>query len=178
MAKNKRNVEKISEISKRGRVPFSVDADLLAINEVASNATTQRGKLDIFYRLKALSTLGNERRVSWICDAAKLKAGEKSAWKPGILSELGKIEDRKNMLSIALEICELKPKTKDAIRMIRRTRLGPSKPGTAAGVHGAIINAINHYLSEHPDTSWDIVEEGLDLMAQSVEQSRQDSVTE
>lgn len=178
MAKNKRTVENVSEISKRGRVPFSVDADLLAINEAASNATTQRGKLDIYYRLKALSSLGNDPRLSWICEPEKMKAGERNSWKPGILSELGKIKDRKNMLSIALEICEFKPKTKDAIRMIRRARLGPSKPGTAAGVHGAIINAINQYLSEHPDTSWDIVEEGLDLMAQSVEQSRQDSVTE
>ena len=176
MAKNKRTVENVSEISKRGRVPFSVDAELLAINEAAFNATTQRGKLDIYYRLKALSILGNDPRVSWICDAAKLKTGEKSAWKPGILSELGKIEDKENMLSIALDICELKPKTKDAIRMIRRTRLGPSKPGTVAGVHGAIINAINRYLSEHPDTSWDIIEEALDLMTETIQKSRLDSV--
>lgn len=178
MAKKKLYVENVSEISKRGRVPFSVDADLVAINDAASNATTQRGKLDIYYRLKALSILGNDPRVAWICDAAKLKAGEKSSWKPGILSELGKIEDGKNMLSISLEICELKPKTKDAIRMIRRARLGPSKPGTVAGVHGAMINAVNRYLSEHPETSWDIVEAALDLMTETVERSRQSTVTE
>jgi hypothetical protein len=53
-----------------------------------------------------------------------MERGDPDCWKASILVELGRIEDIQEMLNIAAEICELKPKTKAAILMVRGLRLG------------------------------------------------------
>jgi ribosomal protein L31E len=73
-----------------------------------------------------------------------------------ILTEIGRVcqshgdDDAK---TIALRICELKPKAKDAVRMIRQWRTGKRAKGKASRLLKEIVQTINDYLQRHPETS-------------------------
>ena len=122
--------EAASEKRKRGRPPIMGEDIARHIDLTAGgNVQTHRHKLNIYYQIRALSLLGEDSHFSWLVDLPKAKAGAKNAWKPGILSELGRIWDDEGLKIVALRICELKPKTKDAITMIRRVRLAAIREG-------------------------------------------------
>jgi hypothetical protein len=55
-----------------------------------------------------------------------MKAGAPNAWRPSILSELGRFRNDETLRSFALALCEMRPrpKTKEAVSMLRRVRLG------------------------------------------------------
>ena len=58
-----------------------------------------------------------------------------------ILAELGRIEDEDDLRSIARQICELKPGSKEAVAMIRQWRTGKSPSGDAISLTNALIAA-------------------------------------
>jgi hypothetical protein len=119
--------EIISEAAskKRGRPRLmSTEYEKMLRGLFGHEVRTQRGLHNVYYRQRALSVLGQYNEFKWLCDPEKMERGDLDCWKPSILVELGRIEDIQEMLNIATEICELKPKTKAAILMVRGLRLG------------------------------------------------------
>jgi hypothetical protein len=156
--------EAASEKRKRGRPPVMADHDEALVSYCAPDVRTRRGKLDVFYRQRALGILAirtKDKRFAWVADRAAIEAETKDAWKPGILSALGRIPNDEDLKAVALRVCELKPKTKDAIAMIRRWRTGKASAGDAVGLHKEIVRAVNDYLHRHPGTPWLEVEAAL-----------------
>jgi hypothetical protein len=95
-------------------------------------------------------------RFVWLVDSPEaIKAGTATGdfRKRTIMSELGRIDDDDDLLSIAEQVCELKPNTQDAVAMIRRWRLGKSPEADALGLTDAIVNVINRYIGTHPGTT-------------------------
>jgi hypothetical protein len=89
----------------------------------------------------------------------------------GILAELGRIEDDDALKAVATRVCELKPRNKDAVVMIRRWRTGKAPAGGALGLTDALIRCINDYIASHPGTTWQMVRAALENAADAVEES-------
>jgi hypothetical protein len=162
----------ISENSskKRGRPPL-LDDDRLALVKYASNAHSLRYKQDVYYRQRALGILLGDPRFSWLCDAGRMSAGLANAWRPTILSALGRIQDDESLRRAALAICEARPKARDGVRMVRQWRLNRSKPGDALQLSNEIIRAINSYLARYPSTTWLQVEQAMHTARMQVEEA-------
>lgn len=146
---------------KRGR-PCVIDDLIEKELELFPEVHTRRGKIDLWNRLFALHFLEDNPRFLWLADFKKMEAGAPHAWKPSILSELGRIKNVEDMKAIALQICELKPKTKEAVCMIRRWRTGKKPSGNVWDLGDKITKAIDKYIMSHQGITWDQVKTALD----------------
>ena len=122
------NISENQSKKKRGR-PRVIPDELRKIVENTTNATTERHRQNVRYQLIALGVLMDDPLFSWLCDGEAMKQGKSHAWKPTILSELGRIEVPFLIQKIAAQICEQKPKVRDAVILVRRIRLGKEKVG-------------------------------------------------
>lgn len=68
--------------------------------------------------------------------------------KKSLLSELGRILNRRELVETAERICKLKPKSREGVAMLRRWRLG-EKAGDAEELAGAIRRVIARYRVDH-----------------------------
>jgi hypothetical protein len=136
------------------------------------DAKTERGRQDVFYRLSAVAQLKDDERFTWLCDKAAMVAGKKDAWKPSILTELGRIESYQDLVEVALEICKIKPKTKDAIAMIRRWRTGCEPASDADKFWSFLAKEVNKYARQHPSFERDVVVSTLRELADHIERDR------
>lgn len=144
--------ESASKKRKRGR-PKVMSPEMQKLTDFLSpDVRTQRGKQNVYYRNLASSILYEDKRFSWLADGDKMEAGIIGSWKPGILSELGRIIDLDDMKAVALRLCELKPKTKEAIAMIRGFRLGRTTKPDYMKLLIHLENSYNAYVRLHPDT--------------------------
>jgi hypothetical protein len=175
--------EAASAKRKRGRPPI-MGEEVTAIVDLGAgeNVKTHRHKLNVYYQMRALAVLPDDPRFTWLVGRAKAMPGAKDAWKgkirrqmmnrfpgkeewidakgalkQGILSELGRFGNDEDVKDIALHICELKPKTKNAVAMIRRWQ-GKGKPGDAWGLSREIVRTVNDYLERHPEMPKSAVE--------------------
>lgn len=80
-------------------------------------------------------------------------------WNPGeddlkhtILSELGRIEDDGEMVLVARDLCAMQPKTKDAVTIIRRLRLGEREPRPYQ-LQDELVATINDFWKRFPKTT-------------------------
>jgi len=153
--KDKGISEAASEKRKRGRPPVFDPGYRAAIGSLFNEVKTHRGKTDCLYRQRAFNLLEKDGRFAWVADGAKARAGSPDAWKPSILVELGRIPNDEDLKAVALRICELNPKTKEAVAMIRRFRLGREPEGNYLKLFAALESALNAYLSAHPSTPAD-----------------------
>jgi hypothetical protein len=101
---------------KRGRPPIIAPEMMAWARDCFPDVTSDRHQRNIAYMGKALCTLGGDPEFSWITAPA--------AWKPGILAELGRIDDDEAIRIIARKICEAKPLVRDAERAVREWRRG------------------------------------------------------
>ena len=161
--------EAASEKRKRGRPPVFDPAYRAAIGNLFNEVKTHRGKTDCLYRQRAFNLLSKDARFAWVADGAKARSGSPDAWKPSILVELGRIPNDEDLKAVALRICELKPKTKDAVSMIRRARLGREKEGNYLKLFAQLEAALNVYLSGHPSTPADWPVKALRDLADCIE---------
>lgn len=110
--------------ARRGRPrAFNYDAmgDLLRF--VRGDVHTRRGDQNILYRQRALAVL--ENGFPWLADTEAMRAGAPNAWKPGILTELGRIESEMLLRKCAAFICRRQPATvREGERMVRAWRNG------------------------------------------------------
>ena len=150
-----RSTETFSEtVSKnpRGR-PRLLDATHLALAEFATDAKTLRHKQNVHYRACAFAVLMHDERFLWLCDPKAMQESRPHSFRPTILAELGRISNEDDLKAIALRICEVKPKTKEAVVMIRRWRLNRSGKGDALKLANEVIATINDYLARYPETT-------------------------
>jgi hypothetical protein len=154
---------------KRGR-PRLLEPGILKVVSAATDAHSLRHKQDVHYRLRALGVLLDDSRFIWLCDGERMRAGLSHSYRPTILAALGRIADEADMRDVALELCETKPKARDAIQIVRRWRLGDRKPGDALQLANEIVGTINGYLSRHP-TTWQQVKGALAMAQEMVEEA-------
>jgi hypothetical protein len=124
--------ENVSKKEKRGR-PRIVDSKLEEIyrNDVGSY-TSRRTVHNVHYRVRAMSVLGLfdkpfPEAFRWLCDSSKqgIKGqSDRQGYRSTIMAELGRFSDDEVLRAYAGVICELKPKTQDAVRFLRCWRLG------------------------------------------------------
>jgi len=161
--------EAASQKRKRGRPPVFNPGYRAAMKTIFPDIKTHRGMTDSLYRGRAINLLTKDGRFAWVADGARMKAGAPGAWKPSILVELGRIPNDENLKAVALRICELKPKTKDAVSMIRRARLGREAEGNYLKLFAHLEAALNVYLSGHPSTPADWPVKALRDLADCIE---------
>jgi hypothetical protein len=161
--------EAASEKRKRGRPPVFDPAYRSEIGGLFNEVTTHRGMTDCLYRQRAFNLLSKDGRFAWVADGPRSAAGAPDALKSSILVELGRIPNDEDLKAVALRICELKPKTKDAVSMIRRVRLGREAKGGYLKLCESLENALNAYLSGHPSTPADWPVKALRDVADCIE---------
>ena len=141
------------------------------LRQMNPRVKTERGLLNVAYRLRAVTNIMHIPECSWLCDEEKMKAGESQAWKPTILIELGKILDVEAMISIALQICQIKPKGKQGALMVRNIRLGKNQ-GDIINLANEVIQTINGYMDRYEMSSESVLE-ALQVVYQKTEEMRQ-----
>ena len=119
-----------------------------ALKDLYPDITTDRGLLNVAYRIRAYGVLKDILGCSWLCDTEKMVRGEKDAWQATILMELGKIKDTEAMIAIALQICDIKPKQKQGALMVKQARLG-KQPGDTVDLANELIATINSYCNRY-----------------------------
>jgi hypothetical protein len=131
------------------------EANQELIKWTSQGVTTERGLLNVAYRIRAMQLLKDG--YPWLVDPIKARNGEPDAWQPLILMELGKIADVGAMQAIAAKLCEIKPKAKEGAAMVRNARLG--KPaGDPYQLANILIDKINHYTLTHEISKAEILE--------------------
>lgn len=104
---------------------------------------SERHRRDLVARQHAFRLLGNVRGCEWIADFKRCAAGD-SAWRPGILVELGRLLKAGwppgEVIAIARRLCRTRPRTKDAAARLRRLRLLWEGMGATRAVRLAGLN--------------------------------------
>jgi hypothetical protein len=54
------------------------------------------------------------------------------------------------MRACAVQLCKLKPKTRDAVVMVRRFRTGREAPADSLQLANEVIHLVNDYMQRHP----------------------------
>lgn len=111
------------------------------------------------YEVRAMRVLGLNKvnppdyPFSWLGDRSKIKAdvSARRFYRKTILAELGRFKSDKKLIKAATEICRLKPKTQDAIKMIRGWRLG--RVPSSVSLESIFRKAIEDYRKQHPDVT-------------------------
>jgi len=128
-------------------------------NGVYNDVQTERGKQN---RDNALCVIGvllnhpNPDAIRWLFDGPAHAAGKKKM-RFGILAELGRIHwqhgSDEEIHGLATLLSERKPKTRDAVAMLRRHRMNTHRPGSVLHLEKSICGTIDAYLATHPGTT-------------------------
>ena len=164
-------MENVTEKPKRGR-PRSTPPDWDLIMRRVGQTGTPRTLVNFYYTSRAMAVLNlksipEDDPLRWLYDPTLAAHNERAGFKQTILSELGRIPDDQLLRAVALQVCELKPKTRDAIIMIRRLRVGEGKPKPDQ-LETEIIHLIDNFRMRYPSTSWYDVFEALASVREAV----------
>lgn len=154
---------------KRGRPPVFSPEYRAAMGELFYEVRTHRGMSEIMYRQRAYGFLIDDARFSWLADRRKIEEKGRRGMKSSILAALGRITDEAELKAVALRICELKPKTKAAVAMINRFRLGRGPEANYLNLLIHLEKALNAYLATHPATPEDWITRALRDLAECIE---------
>ena len=107
--------------------------------------------------------------LHWLLDPEALRRRKPHVYRRTIVEELGRIEDDNRLLSVARQLCELKPRTSAAVAIIRKFR-GVQKPPDLVE---ALRCARHTYLRQHTELTLtdarDAVAALSEMMASQVE---------
>jgi hypothetical protein len=133
--------------SKRGRGrPKATPPEWDAIASAAYSRLHPRTHRKRFHAFRAIEALGKTAAQDF-----PYLLGKRERW--DILTELGLLDDNEQIREAAVEICEQKLNTKDAVVIIRRWRNGKRAPCDTKVLANEIAKAIRTYKVRHPDTS-------------------------
>ena len=138
------------------------------LRQMNPRVKTERGLLNVAYRLRAVTNLMHIPECSWLYGD---KTAEKDTAKSTILMELGKIKDIDVMTATALILCQLKPKGKQGALMVRNIRLGKNQ-GDIISLANEVIQTINGYMNRYEMSSESVLE-ALQIAYQKTEEMRQ-----
>jgi hypothetical protein len=169
-------VEPISEIvskKKRGRPLEGGQQWRKYLSGLHWEIKTGRGQLNVHYRVMAIRIICDAKnpKLNWLCEPEGMKAGT-SKGQLTILNELGKLYWNKELfLKVAEDLCENKPKTRDAVAFIRRVRLGERQPDTRQ-LAKEIRQTINYFWKRFPKLTLDQITLALDTVSAQVEEMK------
>ena len=175
---------RLSERPRRGRPKaFSENWEKLMAGQrvagmkVVGPSQTRRGQLNALYFLHALGVLSlcgvEHEQLRWLFDI------DENRFKRTILAELGRIQDNETMAKMAVDLCELKPITCDAVGMIRRFRLGGLPQASATGLlHHIIEYGIGPYEVTHTGVTPQLVREALRELLGRIHSTLEDEADE
>ena len=153
---------------RRGR-PRIIDKETEAlVEQFFPHIRTRRGKQNIDYQMYASSVLKNDPRFFWVVGNKEMH------WKPIILTELGRCLSAEVIKTFALKICELKPKSKDAVALIRIWRTGKQPEWNPFDLGNHIINTINEYKNRHSEMPWSDVENVLRVVLGHIQKEHEE----
>ncbi len=164
---------KIPEKKKRGRPSIlTFPNDEKYLRGIGENRVKDIRTLhNLHYQARATRLLGLAKTdhpkfpYHWLTNPAGQVFGKsmQSTYKATIIAELGRIKDKDDMKSAAKEICRLKPKTKDAVKMIRGWRLGrgPEVPSLEAMLH----DTAEKYIEKYPNVTRKDAQEVFRILA-------------
>lgn len=141
---------------KRGR-PAVYSEQQLNLARQYSDASTVRGKQNFLYMTRAIRVLDYDPAFCWLVGTREEINAGKKVFHNSILTELGRIKDDDNLRDIARQICEIKPRCKEALVMIRRWRTGKTLVGDAGSLTKAIIQTVEDYCAARADTTLQII---------------------
>jgi|SRR5579884_2719887 len=122
-----------------------------------SHASTVRGKQNFLCMTRAIEVLDYDPEFCWLVGTHEgINAGKK-VFHNSILTELGRIKDEDTLRDIARQICEIKPRCKDALVMIRRWRTGKTRAGDAESLTKAIVQTVEDYCAARSGTTLQII---------------------
>lgn len=127
---------------------------------------TGRGLANKMYQSRALQILGYAEPFHWLTSTEQEIGKGEGLMRFTLLSELGRIESSQDMQAAALELCRLKPRTKEGVAMIRGWR-GKRRRVGAIDLTKAIIRMVNSYLDAHPEITLAMVLAALENAGQA-----------
>jgi len=167
--------EVTSETKRReGRPARFSDETMAFVATLYPEVHSRRGLVDIAYRQRAIEVLKVIPACHWLCDFEGMVQGNDSAWQPGILMELGRIDDIDAMIAVAIEVCERQPPREEAIRLVRRYRGAPRAPQTSQ-LAIEIVDTINSYIKRYPQTTWEGIHDALALAQVACRAAQEDT---
>jgi hypothetical protein len=143
-----------------------------AANDHRLREGTHRTGVSKMWAFEALRCIVDNPQPSleWLVEESRSPRG----WRKTLLSELGRIEDAETILAVAREICDLNPKTRDAIAMIWSSRLGRFPEASPRGLESAIAAAVESYVMAHSEISMNQIAAVLDNLADHFEEGEED----
>jgi hypothetical protein len=141
---------------KRGR-PAVYSEQQMNLARQYSDASTVRGKQNFLYMTRAIRVLDYDPEFCWLVGTREEINAGKKVFHNSILTELGRIKDEDTLRDIARRICEIKPRCKDALVMMRRWRTGRTLAGDAGSLTKAIIQTVEDYCAARSDTTLPII---------------------
>ena len=164
-----------TEKPKRGRPPVFDESYLASLKGIWPEIQSRRAIVNMAYSLRAYGVVGNDKRFRWLIDKKKGAKNIHGWWKPGILSELGRIENDDDLKMVAAHVCKLKPSTsREAVGIIRNWRLDERKPADTFQLAETICKTINQYISLHPDLTFDDVGLSLTIVRECFDEVRRE----
>jgi hypothetical protein len=88
-----------------------------------------------------------------------------------VLSALGRMEDDEQMLELAREICARKPRDRDAVALIRRSRIERS-PESRRTLGETVASSVLCYVAEHPEMTRREIAKTLRNLALAYEEAK------
>lgn len=159
-------MENFSETRKGGR-PKRITSELRRVVDfaVGNPNATERTRHNKLFQMRAMNALGLDvdnppAAYLWIWGRPHVPRHGDHKVKWTVLAELGRIEDDDTLRAVAARVCELKPKTREAVQMIRRFRVGLPQ-GSALDLANAVIKAINDYMNSHGGLTPDDIRDAL-----------------
>lgn len=143
---------------KRGR-PSLLTATRQTVINMASDNASVRGRQDVHYRLRAIGALSEgdplrifDERIRWLYDDQGCRAGKPHAWRPTVLTELGRIDDVEELREAALWICgNPRLSSRQAVVLLRQRRLDRHRPACPNDLASLLARTLNDYRLSHPD---------------------------
>lgn len=123
---------------------------------------TLRGKQNHWYVMEALRVLKHDPACAWLGIERDAMTAGTAKMRRTILAELGRLrDDPESLRAIAHQVCELKPRTADAVAMIRTARTGrPPAPDQDILVD-QLLAVLNRHRAQRPGLTFDMMRDAL-----------------
>jgi hypothetical protein len=100
----------------RGRPKVFDSSQTAMVQQIYPDLKTNRSLQNRMYMVRAMNLLRDSSDCKWLLDR------ENHVIRQTILAELGRIDQDEDLLTMARKVCELRPKARDAILIIRTWR--------------------------------------------------------
>jgi hypothetical protein len=119
------------------------------------NERTARARQHRHYALRALHVLGGTREpaFAWLCPDEETIVRREGGLLWTILAELGRVRDEDELREMALDVCDLKPRSRKGVALVRAWRLGRVPRATVDALMWSLVTFVNRYLDSHPGMS-------------------------